>query len=360
MHGILNWKKLNVKKLLKIKAFGGHSNIWGGSSLKLYKNEFNTWPLYYSEIIKYYKICEKILNIKSEDIKFIKKNNESLYFEESKIALNKKKEIFNSKEIILSLIKRKKIYLFRGDVRKIINKNNKKKIIFNKSKEYFLCDKIYIGAGPYNTQKILKNSLNEKKFYPVLQSQSFFAPVLFFTKQKDYQCLIYKKFSNNENLHLEFKKSNLLHETLKNKYYFLSLFIPRILYKNIYIITGFIPSTYSPNINKSLNVDKIRQDKIKKKILDVFKFLQKELKIVILNYFIRFTNFGRSFHIGANIPMTEKPNSNYYTTDKQGILRSRLIKNIYVIDSSVFPSIPSGTLGITSMANAYRIASESN
>ena len=50
--------------------------------------------------IKYYKICEKILNIKSEEIKFLKKNSESLYFKESKIALNNNGAIFNSKDII--------------------------------------------------------------------------------------------------------------------------------------------------------------------------------------------------------------------------------------------------------------------
>lgn len=360
LHGILNWKTLNIKKLLKIKAFGGHSNIWGGSSLKLCKNEFKTWPLNYKEIIKYYKICEKILNIKSEEIKFLKKNSESLYFKESKIALNNNGAIFNSKDIILNLIEKKKIYFFRGNVKKITNRNNKIKIIFYKSKDYFFCDKIYIGAGPYNTQKILKNSLNEKKFYPILQSQSFFAPVLFFTKQKDYQCLIHKKFSNNQNLHLEFKKSNLLHDTLRKRYYLLSLLIPKILYKNVYIITGFIPSTHSTNINKNFNINKITQDEIKKKIFNTFNFLEKELKIMILSSFFKFTNFGRSFHIGANIPMTERTNNSYYTTDKTGILSSKFIKNIYIIDSSVFPNIPSGTLGITSMANAYRIATESN
>ena len=35
---ILNWKRLITKKLLNIKSFGGHSNIWGGSSLKLSEN----------------------------------------------------------------------------------------------------------------------------------------------------------------------------------------------------------------------------------------------------------------------------------------------------------------------------------
>ena len=29
--GINNWKKLDIKKVLSIKGYGGHSNIWGGS-----------------------------------------------------------------------------------------------------------------------------------------------------------------------------------------------------------------------------------------------------------------------------------------------------------------------------------------
>ena len=45
------------------------------------------------------------------------------------------------------------------------------------------------------------------------------------------------------------------------------------------IITGFIPSTYSPNINKSLNVDKIRQDKIRLNIIIRFYLLKYTLII---------------------------------------------------------------------------------
>ena len=39
-------------------TFGGLSNIWGAKCLRLFKNQFDEWPLSYHEIAKYYETCE--------------------------------------------------------------------------------------------------------------------------------------------------------------------------------------------------------------------------------------------------------------------------------------------------------------
>ena len=53
----------------------------------------------------------------------------------------------------------------------------------------------------------------------------------------------------------------------------------------------------------------------------------------------------------------ELNNENDITTDRIG--RVDGIKNLHVIDSSVFPSLPETTLGLLAMANATRIVNES-
>ena len=104
---ILDWQKVNVNNILRLKAFGGHSNIWGGSCLRLFENEFYDWPIKYSEIEKYYDKCEKILNlsklnINSKTLFFNKNLDKNIYIDKAKISKYsmKKKKIFSSSKII--------------------------------------------------------------------------------------------------------------------------------------------------------------------------------------------------------------------------------------------------------------------
>ena len=50
--------------------------------------------------------------------------------------------------------------------------------------------------------------------------------------------------------------------------------------------------------------------------------------------------------------MSKTPNE--FETDTLGQLNG--FENLHIVDSSVLPNLPSTTIGILSMANAYRIA----
>jgi hypothetical protein len=63
-----------------------------------------------------------------------------------------------------------------------------------------------------------------------------------------------------------------------------------------------------------------------------------------------------SYHVGCSLPMKENP-SNPLETDTCGRISD--IKNLHVVDTSVFPSLPGTTIGTLIMANAYRIVTES-
>ena len=66
--------------------------------------------------------------------------------------------------------------------------------------------------------------------------------------------------------------------------------------------------------------------------------------------------------MGASIPMLDENKSNinetkFLHTKKNGEITK--YKNVFIIDSSNFTNIPSGSLSLTIMANALRIGAES-
>ena len=61
---------------------------------------------------------------------------------------------------------------------------------------------------------------------------------------------------------------------------------------------------------------------------------------------------GGGFHFGGSVPMRARPRVGEADT----LGRPLPARRIHVVDSSCFPSIPSGTITLPAMANAYRIA----
>ena len=59
-----------------------------------------------------------------------------------------------------------------------------------------------------------------------------------------------------------------------------------------------------------------------------------------------------AYHVGGTLPMKVKPSGNLETDD---LGRISAWKQIHIVDSSIFPSLPGTTIGLLSMANAYRI-----
>ena len=66
------------------------------------------------------------------------------------------------------------------------------------------------------------------------------------------------------------------------------------------------------------------------------------------------TSPGASYHTGSGFPMRATPQ---LKTDTDTLGRPQGYKNVYLIDSTTFPSVPGTTIGLSIMANARRIAS---
>ena len=63
-----------------------------------------------------------------------------------------------------------------------------------------------------------------------------------------------------------------------------------------------------------------------------------------------------STHFGGSLPMSKALTKNTYCNPLGELFG---LKGIFVIDTSSFPSIPGSTIGLLTMANAYRIAKKS-
>ena len=82
------------------------------------------------------------------------------------------------------------------------------------------------------------------------------------------------------------------------------------------------------------------------------------LRLFPLSFLADVTPPGTGFHIGASMPMTQTFSGRRIETDLLG--RPPGISRTHIVDSSVLPSLPAGPLTYTSMANAWRIATESS
>ena len=71
---------------------------------------------------------------------------------------------------------------------------------------------------------------------------------------------------------------------------------------------------------------------------------------------LRLSAVGKSYHWGGSFPHTTD-RSIIFSSDRLGRVGSW--ERIHLVDASVFPTVPAMTFGLTVMANAHRIASES-
>ena len=83
-------------------------------------------------------------------------------------------------------------------------------------------------------------------------------------------------------------------------------------------------------------------------------FLGRKMGYYKLPYSQNSINSG-SYHTGGTLPMKKFPKEE---TETNLVGNPKGLEKIHIIDSSIFPSLPATTIGMLTMANAYRIVSE--
>lgn len=404
--------QLNHVNCYASQAKGGFFNVWGAAMLPMYENDMRDWPIKQSDLSIYYKKILDVIpysfkndgltrffstfNKKSSAIKIPNQahnlirsinnlNSQKIFCGQSRLAIYQNGEkkcrycgtcltgcvydsIYNSLDHLNILLEKENV-IYRDDteVLKYSENDNKVKIFFKGSqnkKGFDIFDKVFIGAGPLNTAKIVINSnknINEVIFS---DSQKFIIPIITFDKLD----IGIKKISSLCTIFLEyiFNKKSIVHmqvshynDLLKQK--IPSLIEPYISFFTKRLLIGWcgINSKYSHKIHLFKKNNKFFA--IKKKnngtYLYIFQFslifFLKMLRIGRLSSPFPFiADVGGGNHFGASFPMKKKP-----TKSNETDINGKLIdhKNVYLIDSSVLPNIPSTTLAFTTMANSKRI-----
>ena len=404
----------NKSNIKSSKAFGGFSNVWGGTfssldpaSLKAF-NDINIDIEKYLLIIKKFIPKKTYLSKNTEDliikpsqntIRLYEKINSSLFpetnAEYSSIAItNEIKESAINKEKCDSCGQPKwtcdlnSIWSSVNPIKKLIENNqikylsNTRLVSFKEENSKVICDleqkenqikiefdKVFLGAGVLNSSIIMINSGVTHKV-KIKISEMINYPVLVMYKNV-------KKLDSFADLFINHRKGD---NSYFLQFYFFSKTLSKFAEDNFSFskILRFIPNWimqytggifvyFDSKISNNVEVFKNDENRIEvenilnqnslelQKGLKEITTLLRKLKIFTLpnlktNYF-----FGKSYHFGSQFPHAEKPSKN--ESDILGRLNG--IKNVHIIDSSVLPVVNVGSITPTIIANSYRITMES-
>lgn len=103
---------------------------------------------------------------------------------------------------------------------------------------------------------------------------------------------------------------------------------------------------------KLVAVKNMEVNQVKKRILKFLYIKSWLLGFIPIFFLSKTSDIARSFHYGGSFPMSET--STEQTSDIYG--RPFGLKKVHLVDSSIFPTIPAGSITATIMANAFRIS----
>ena len=401
----------NHLDILRKKAFGGNSLIWGANCSRMFPAQFKNWPIKYHHLEKYYEEAEKLLgvchfqdqfskyfNIKKfnysnaklydpfiiNQLNNITKSDKNLLVGYARLSLSNKcyacmncfygckdNYIFSSKKWFENNLKKNIDIKFGLELDHFKKNKNFITLFFKKEKINYHCEYLYLCAGTLSTTQIVLNSYDKKTQLNIKESQLFILPCFFLNKiieSKKIHTLsqLHLFFKNYKNIYFELKHDpELIKKIIKKKFLFFYHFIPNFIFKKIYIITGFLPDSYNNNYLQLTNYKSdffqwkkkhnfLEEKKVKKELLKIIYLISKKLNFVYLSILLNIYSKGRSYHLGSSIPMQNFSTKEYIHTDIYGALNFN--KNVFICDSSNFPDLPSSSIGLTILANAMRIA----
>jgi hypothetical protein len=233
-------------------------------------------------------------------------------------------------------------------------------------------DKVFLGAGPIESFRILATSNLVSKTAVIKDSATFFIPVLLsksFGIPPEKAITLSQAFMRIEagilpaaQIQLYEYSDDLIGRARKTLPFgrFIPSFIFRSVLRRMVVGIGYLDSQASTPMNISLednqdvrisadNLSIVRHRKRVRPYIQSFSRHSKLFGIRPLFLLTKFSRPGEGVHYGSWLPMG-------IGADLLG--RPTGVKRIHVIDSSVLPSIPAGAITFTIMANAVRIIDE--
>ena len=250
----------------------------------------------------------------------------------------------------------------------------------------FEADRVYVACGAIGTTRLVANSLGLFDVdLPMLESRQFVLPLLSLGATEDPRNK--RDFTLNQFNMIVAPDGGSVDISTLHFYTFNSAFInglPSVLrarsvewlqvqlLRRLTVAFGYLPSWDSsrlrihigsrcnhlelPDLHISSEAPPSGQSQMLHAVLLRLIQSSRMLDLYPLIPMLRLSAAGKSYHWGGSFPhMTDRPIIS--SSDRLGRVGSW--KRIHLVDASVFPTVPAMTYGLTVMANAHRIASES-
>ncbi|MCO6431418.1 MAG: GMC family oxidoreductase [Deltaproteobacteria bacterium] len=249
----------------------------------------------------------------------------------------------------------------------------------------FAAERVFIAAGAVSSTRIVLESLEAyEKELAIKDSQYFLLPFLRFKGSGDVTKEQLHTLSQVAlNIHREDISSKPIHvltytyndlylraiKKLLGPLFSLSKPVINPLLSRLVVLQGYLNSNESPEIllKVSRPQNGRRAVSLEAKLNPLTKgAIKKLMKLMRTNTFrlggiglrplMHVGAPGKSYHIGASLPMREAPGE--FESDILG--RPHGLKRVHVVDTAVFTDVPATNVTFTIMANAYRIAAEAS
>lgn len=250
----------------------------------------------------------------------------------------------------------------------------------------FEADRVYVACGAMGTTRLVANSLGLFDVdLAMLESRQFVLPLLSLRATEDPRHQ--RDFTLNQFNVIVAPDGGSVDISMLHFYTFNPAFIDGLpsalrahsaewlqvqLLRRLTVALGYLPSWNSarlrlhvgsqgnhlelPDLHISSEAPPSGQGKMLRAVLLRLGQSARMLDLYPLIPMVRLSAAGKSYHWGGSFPHTsDRPIK--FSSDRLGRVGSW--ERTHLVDASVFPTVPAMTFGLTIMANAHRIASES-
>jgi ferredoxin len=250
----------------------------------------------------------------------------------------------------------------------------------------FEADRIFVACGAMGTTRLVANSLGLFDVdLTMLESRQFVLPLLSLQATEDPRRK--RDFTLNQFTMTVAPGGNAADLSTIHFYTFNSAFInglPRVLrarsaewlqvqlLRRLTVAFGYLPSWNSPRLRIHIGAESTQpglpgfhissdaapagQGQMLRAVMRRLIQSARILDLYPVLPMLRLSTAGKSYHWGGSFPhMTDR--TTIFGSDVLGRVGSW--ERIHLVDAAVFPAVPAMTYGLTVMANAHRIASES-
>jgi choline dehydrogenase-like flavoprotein len=242
-------------------------------------------------------------------------------------------------------------------------------------------NRVFLAAGVISSSVILLRSLgNGLRNVEIQDSQYFLIPALMLNRHSGSSTTLLHTLSqlfleirdpqiSPYTVHLQAYTYNEVYRSLLNKKLGIFAkvfpsFLENQLLDRLIVLQGYLHSSHSGKIGLEIGTDDstgikayaLPHTQTRQIVERVYRYLQRhsrKLGFIPIRGQLQISDVGRGFHSGGSFPMQNEPQSEF-ASDRFG--RPKPFQRIHVVDASVFTTIPSTTITLSAMANAYRIA----